>query len=360
MIHHGSEGGHPAGEVLAAVIRQGIPRRVLESRETVGNIAAIHRNQFPGRECGVAGDEAELFHPRESFVTENIPSPAIKWHELFDAGSWGVDRKMWRGMGQVEEPRFGARSCFLLAGLFEELKGVVREDVCGIESPIRIGQLGSASRGQPLVFRGIPLGFRVGNEVAETVVVLETTRNGAGIAKVPLADHPCGIASPGKHLRDGAAIRKEVSGIGRAPAGVRLSCGHISDSCLVGVQPGHEGGTGRATPGRIVKVGEPDSTFSNTVDAGGRDFSAVTAQIRISKVVGKDQEDVRPGSGGLCCRCCGRAECLRANRQDATVSEDRHDAHGLQVDGARVLGSGHGTYPPVGGQAIRDTFHRAK
>jgi hypothetical protein len=78
---------------------------------------------------------------------------------------------------------------------------------------------------------------------------------------------------------------------------------HVSHSRLVRVKPGHKTGTGGTATGRIVKLGVPEPVGCEAVKVLGPYLAPVASDVRISDIVGHDEDDVRafgrfrPGAG---------------------------------------------------------------
>ena len=60
------------------------------------------------------------------------------------------------------------------------------------------------------------------------------------------------------------------------------------------IQPRQETDPGRPALGGVVGLGIADSVPRQAIQVGRPDLSAVTSEIRVSHVVGHDENDVRP------------------------------------------------------------------
>jgi hypothetical protein len=72
----------------------------------------------------------------------------------------------------------------------------------------------------------------------------------------------------------------------------------------MGIEAGHETGTGGAAAGGIVELRKAQAVGSQAVKMRSINFSAVATDIRVAHIVGHDKQDVRPLRSGV--RCLGR------------------------------------------------------
>ena len=86
-------------------------------------------------------------------------------------------------------------------------------------------------------------------------------------------------------------FRVEVAPVGR-DAHVAA---HVSDAHLVRVSAGEQGGTARAAAGGVVELAEPQPVGGQAIEVGRGDLRTVAAEIRVSQIVGQDQDDVWSG-----------------------------------------------------------------
>jgi hypothetical protein len=72
----------------------------------------------------------------------------------------------------------------------------------------------------------------------------------------------------------------------------RRITGDLIESDLMRVITGHQRGTRGPASTRVVKLGETLAFFGEPVEIGCRDFPAVTSQVGIAEIIGKDHEHV--------------------------------------------------------------------
>ncbi len=130
-------------------------------------------------------------------------------------------------------------------------------------------------------------------EEAEPFVKTLTVWNaqGAGFSQTPLANGCRPIARLLQNLRN-----RDVIGLkGDSPAAARV----VTDTGVSRMHPGHQAASRRSTDRAArVRLGETDSFRRHAIDVRSREFSlTVAAQIAITKVVGEDEDDVRPFDG---------------------------------------------------------------
>ena len=74
VIKHCSIYGHAAREVVATILREGIPGGNLLVGPAGFLVVGIARHDFPWRECHVLGNEPQFFLPCQSFLAYGVPA----------------------------------------------------------------------------------------------------------------------------------------------------------------------------------------------------------------------------------------------------------------------------------------------
>jgi hypothetical protein len=62
---------------------------------------------------------------------------------------------------------------------------------------------------------------------------------------------------------------------------------------LLGVVAGHERSPTRPATTGVIELRESESSFGERIEVGSFNFSAVAPQIRVAKIIGEDEDDVR-------------------------------------------------------------------
>ena len=93
-------------EVLAAIRGKTVPSGVRLSREIVGSgVILLDRHGRKRRQHGVCGDEPQRIHACETLGAQDVPTPTVGCHMPVDRRLRRPDRKVRRGVGDVEKPR---------------------------------------------------------------------------------------------------------------------------------------------------------------------------------------------------------------------------------------------------------------
>ena len=88
---------------------------------------------------------------------------------------------------------------------------------------------------------------------------------------VPLAGHRGAVPRAAQQFRDRDTLPVQIAAI----AGLAVIAGHVPDSGLMRVQPGHQAGTARATAGAVVELPEREAVLREGVQVRRRDLAAV-------------------------------------------------------------------------------------
>ena len=108
---------------------------------------------------------------------------------------------------------------------------------------------------------------------------------------VPFAGEVSAVAGGLESLGNGHAFLVEESLILREA----VVAGHMSNSGLVGVEPGEKRGAGGAATAGVVELREAQAVGGEFVEIRGFDFPAVTSDVGIAHVIGHDDNDVWAG-----------------------------------------------------------------
>src|SRR5260221_2212589 len=105
---------------------------------------------------------------------------------------------------------------------------------------------------------------------------------------MPLPSHPGEVTRLLQHLRDGDALVIQLAPIGRLSE-ILIHC---SDARLMGIKPAQKRSAGGAAASLVIKLREPNAALCQIVDVGRMYFPAIAADIRVSHVVRKDNDDI--------------------------------------------------------------------
>jgi hypothetical protein len=106
---------------------------------------------------------------------------------------------------------------------------------------------------------------------------------------MPLAGHVRTISGLLEHLGYSNAAAAKVATI----TIITFVIHHMPDARLVLVKPRHQRGPGRTAASSIIELRETHTACGKPVQIRRIDFAAVTAYVRISHIIGHDQNDVR-------------------------------------------------------------------
>ena len=105
---------------------------------------------------------------------------------------------------------------------------------------------------------------------------------------VPLAGGGGCVAGGSQDLGNGHAIFVESTAITFQPAVLH----HVSDTCLVGVEPGQQRGARRTAAPRVIKLREPHPVVRELIEIRCSHLAAITADVAVAHVVRHHQHDV--------------------------------------------------------------------
>jgi len=254
---------------------------------------------------GVGGDDAEGFLAGEGLFAVDVPAHVELAFELGDVGLGGLQGRVGRAGGHVEEDGFIGREAFLLkdpgAGVVGEVFGEgvvggaagrwVEADGLGAFDELRVPLVGFAVEEAVVVVAAL-----VGGPVVEGAGL-----RGFGVGdEVPLADAGGGVAVVGEDLgeqRGGARDGGGVAGVSVGPVGD----GAHADGVIVA--SGEERGAGGRAEGFDAEVGVAKALRGELAEGGRGDDAAEGGGLAVAGVVDKDEEDVG-GIGG-----CGEGGC---------------------------------------------------
>jgi hypothetical protein len=288
-IDHGGVDGHLDIHFVALFLVEGMP---------LGDGGGARGEQ------SVFAEETEFFLFLEALFAEFVPADFVFAAVFGDIVFEGLEGPVRGGVGEVEKG--GAILIYLF--FFEKLDGVVGVGVGGVECFV-----GGAFRGIDIfVAGGHAAGvFRVeeaGGTGDAAVEFFEAALEGPAIfvvvAEVPLSGHEGGVSLISEDLGDGDALVIDVALVGGGFGGAASAfgrLGHPSDTGLVWVEAGHEGGAGGAAAAAVVELGEADTAVGEGVEVRGFDLATVITEVGEAHVIDHDEDDMGAfgcGSGG--------------------------------------------------------------
>ena len=114
-------------------------------------------------------------------------------------------------------------------------------------------------------------------------------------AQVPFTRHHRLISRCAKNLRQRGAVLVQVALIGPFKSKwLPRRCGHVANTGLVRLQPGHQAGTCWTASPLVVELGKSQSTSSQRVDVRRFNFASIAANIRETHIVDQNHNHVRP------------------------------------------------------------------
>ena len=242
--------------------------------------------RVPGRRLALVAFEAEPFrqHPelgrfRDSQFAKNIVSVVITSTIAVDPIFGRLQGPMRRRQSQVSEPGY-AVAC-IPVDVFNELVGIQARRVpilrrVRTHAVFAIGHIGR---------RKITWAQMVVARPDQSIGRLETAASravGLFYTQIPLPRH-IGVVPQSAHP---FGQRRDLRKQGNVES---------KDPGLDGGRTGHQHASGRRATGSDVEVGEPEAPVSQRIEVGRCDLAAEGPEIHVPHVVGKDQQDVRPG-----------------------------------------------------------------
>ena len=141
---------------------------------------------------------------------------------------------------------------------------------------------------------------------------------------MPLAGHVGAIACRLEGFRNGDAVAIQISAVTIKA----VIAHHVTDSCLVRVEPCEQRGAGGAATAGVVKLGEANPVLGESVEMGCLNFPAIASDVGPAHVIRHDEDDVGLFWGGVgCCR-----------DQHGEAEERAYEFHGCE--GRHVAGRG--------------------
>lgn len=282
---------HPSCQVRAAIFVERVPSGVHAGALKV--LARLVRTQR--RKRRFLANESQLDLPRVPLLAQFVPADLVRRGILRDIVGLSVQRKVRRVERQVLKPRLLRFAC-----LGKKVERVIAKRIAAVERVFGVGSL-RAIRGQARVER-VFLKERI--EAADHAIefveaaVRRPRRLGAG-AEMPLANHRRVIAGVTQHLGDRACVGLRKSAV----AGGRCLIGHRADTRLMRVEAGQQTRAAGAAACAVVELAKAQAVFRQGIDIRRRDLAAVTTDVGIAKVIGKDYNDVRSACIFSAIRC---------------------------------------------------------
>ena len=173
--------------------------------------------------------------------------------------------------------------CF--AGQLEEIEGVIRYCVSGIEFSFRI-LTGLAAFGKTDEVVGIKETLRA-DECA--VEFFEAVSSRVGSSEVPLACDEGAISSRLQHLGNRLGFRRNDASVAGA---TEVIGGHVTQANSVWVLSGEDCGSGRAATASVIKLGQTNTTFGERIEHWGFNFTPKATEITEAEIVCENVEYV--------------------------------------------------------------------
>ena len=130
------------------------------------------------------------------------------------------------------------------------------------------------------------------NKIARAVKTIKTAGDGRLLRRgtqVPLAGHHGAIPALPETLGQGRHVGQDSAAVtGNAPI-----LGHVSHARLVLVNPAQQGRTRGAAAAGVVKLGKSQSIGGQLVQRRRFNLTAVTTEIRITRIISQDQNNIR-------------------------------------------------------------------
>jgi hypothetical protein len=249
------------------------------------------------RRDGPAGvEEPEFAHPGDARGADRVVAGVVLAAVLGEVGRLGVHRPVRRGVRHVHQERPVRVVARVLP---DEAHGVVADRVGVVELIRPVLGVGEGRDQGVVADEGIRVEETAGavDRAVEAVkaalqgpVVAVGLAVGADLLRhVPLADHVGAVTGRAHGFGEGEALPIQVAAVTVQAAIVH----HVPDAGLMRVKPGEERGAGGAAAGGVVELGEAHAAAGEGVQVGGRDLSAVAAEVGVAAVVRHDDDDIR-------------------------------------------------------------------
>ncbi len=235
----------------------------------------------------------------EPLAPDLVPAGLVAAAVLLDVVGLGLQRRMHRTVGEVEEEGLGRMRRPHLSDHLQRLIGEVVGEVVVVGIGVDVERV-------VVLVEAVGL-MEVGEAVEDAVVALEALLQRPGVpgpglaqvgvlAEVPLAHHERRPAVVTEQLRHGHGVLSDLHRVARE-AGIEVR--DVADAGHVVVQPGEHRGPRRRAHRVDVEVDVADTIGGELVDVGRVDLGAVAADIGEAEVVDEHDDDVRsPVRGG--------------------------------------------------------------
>ncbi|MBA7659634.1 hypothetical protein ES703_67619 [subsurface metagenome] len=197
-----------------------------------------------------------------------------------------MHRPVRRRVGDIHKERF------IRAVLTNEFDGVVADGV-GVIKVITIRRylcIVTSQRARIVEAAGAVNSSEEAVEPALARPVVLRAIRPAVSGHVPLAGHVRTVTGLFEHLGDGYTAVVQVAAITVITSVIH----HVSDACLVLVEPGHQRSPRRAAAGGVVELRKAQAAGGKSIHVGRVNFTTIAADVRISHIVSHNQNNVRP------------------------------------------------------------------